>query len=207
MDTASLYRKWVKRILDLLFGLVLLSVFLPVMAVVTLLLFIFQHRKVFFIQERPGLYGKPFRIIKFCTMKDLKDKDGILLPDTQRMTRIGRWLRRTSIDELPQLFNVLKGDMSMIGPRPLLMEYLPLYTPEQNKRHEVRPGITGLAQIKGGNGLSWEQRFEYDTYYATHISFGLDCRIFIQTIVLLSGLRKDSFSGVPAEKFIGTKSE
>ena len=136
----------------------------------------------FFLQERPGKDAKIFKVIKFKTMTDERDADGNLLPDAERLTKVGKFVRSTSIDELPQLINILKGDMSFIGPRPLLPEYLPLYTPEQNRRHEVRPGITGLAQVNGRNNISWKQKFEYDVWYVDHLSFLLDVKIILKSI-------------------------
>ena len=136
----------------------------------------------FFRQERPGKGGKIFRVLKFKTMTDERDADGKLLPDAERITKVGRLVRSTSIDELPQLWNVFKGDMSLIGPRPLMVKYLPLYSPEQARRHEVRPGITGWAQINGRNNISWAKKFEMDVWYVDHLSFLLDCRIILTTI-------------------------
>jgi lipopolysaccharide/colanic/teichoic acid biosynthesis glycosyltransferase len=136
----------------------------------------------FFVQERPGKNGRIFMIIKFTTMTDERDANGKLLPDEKRLTRVGRIVRSTSIDELPQLFNVLKGDMALIGPRPLLVQYLPRYSPEQARRHEVRPGITGWAQCHGRNAITWREKFKYDVWYVDHLSFGLDVKIFLLTI-------------------------
>lgn len=138
---------------------------------------------MFFLQERPGYQQRSFQIIKFKTMTDKRNAEGKLLPDNQRLTTIGKWIRKLSLDELPQLINVLKGEMSLIGPRPLLFKYIPLYSPIQNRRHEVRPGITGWAQVNGRNSISWTKRFELDVYYVDNISFALDCRIFWMTIV------------------------
>ncbi|MDE6382257.1 MAG: sugar transferase, partial [Muribaculaceae bacterium] len=148
----------------------------------------------FFTQERPGLHGRIFRIIKFKTMTDERGPDGRLLPDGRRTTRVGRFVRSTSIDELPQLWNVLKGDMSLIGPRPLLPRYLPLYSPEQARRHEVRPGITGWAQCNGRNALTWCRKFEYDVWYVDHISFATDCRIVWSTLkktIMRDGINRE----------------
>ncbi len=136
----------------------------------------------FFFQERPGKGGKIFKVVKFKTMTDERDKDGNLLPDAQRLTKVGRFVRSTSIDELPQLWNVFKGDMSLIGPRPLLVQYLPLYSKEQARRHEVRPGITGWAQCHGRNAISWKKKFELDVWYVDHISFMTDCKVIFTTI-------------------------
>jgi lipopolysaccharide/colanic/teichoic acid biosynthesis glycosyltransferase len=161
--------------------------------------------KVFFIQERPGLNGKPFKIIKFKTMNDERDEKGKLLPDHLRTTWAGRIIRKTSVDEFPQLLNVLKGELSLIGPRPLLMEYLPLYSREQMRRHEVRPGITGWAQVNGRNAITWEKKFEYDLYYVDHLSFSLDLKIFFLTIFkILKSEGINSASRVTMEKFKGS---
>ncbi len=163
-------------------SVVLLVLSLPFTLLAAVLLWYANQGKVFFFQQRPGLHGKPFRIIKFKTMNDRRDATGELLPDAVRLTKVGKWVRKTSMDELPQLINVLKGDISLIGPRPLLMEYLPLYSREQARRHEVKPGITGWAQVNGRNLISWEKKFEYDVYYVDHLSFGLDLKIFFLTI-------------------------
>ncbi len=169
--------------MDFLFALLVLLIVCPLMLVLCVGLF-FANKKVgiFFFQERPGRNGKNFRVIKFKTMTDERDHNGVLLPDEKRLTRIGRVVRSTSLDELPQLINVLKGDMSLIGPRPLLVQYLPLYNKRQARRHEVRPGITGWAQVNGRNAISWQQKFEYDVWYVDHISLGLDVRILFLTI-------------------------
>jgi lipopolysaccharide/colanic/teichoic acid biosynthesis glycosyltransferase len=175
------YRHYGKRLFDLVgagTGLILLS---PVMAVVAILVACKLGRQVLFRQQRPGLHGRPFTLFKFRTMTDEKGADGSLLPDAKRLTTVGHFLRSSSLDELPELFNVLKGDMSLVGPRPLLMRYLPRYTPEQMRRHEVKPGITGWAQVNGRNALSWEQKFELDQWYVDHVSLGLDLRILMLT--------------------------
>jgi lipopolysaccharide/colanic/teichoic acid biosynthesis glycosyltransferase len=171
-----------KRLMDItgaLFGIVLLA---PVMLGIALLVARKMGRPVLFSQTRPGVEGKPFKMYKFRTMTDACDENGNLLPDAERLTPLGRWLRSTSLDELPELFNVLKGDMSLVGPRPLLMEYLPLYTPEQFRRHEVKPGITGWAQVNGRNALSWEEKFRLDVWYVDNQSLWLDIRILLLTI-------------------------
>ena len=169
--------------MDFLFALLVLLIVCPLMLVLCVGLF-FANKKVgiFFFQERPGRNGKNFRVIKFKTMTDERDHNGVLLSDEKRLTRIGRVVRSTSLDELPQLINVLKGDMSLIGPRPLLVQYLPLYNKRQARRHEVRPGITGWAQVNGRNAITWQQKFEYDVWYVDHISLGLDVRILFLTI-------------------------
>lgn len=178
-----MYRNYLKSIFD--FSLSLSGIFLlsPLWILILLVLFINNKGNVFFIQERPGKNEVIFKIIKFKTMNDKKDRFGHLLPDAQRLTFIGRLVRKTSLDELPQLFNVLKGDMSIVGPRPLLKEYLPLYTPIQKRRHLVKPGITGWAQINGRNAIDWKQKFDFDVYYVDHLTFALDVKILWQTVV------------------------
>jgi sugar transferase EpsL len=158
------------------------------------------------VQQRPGLHGKPFNIIKFKTMNDRRDSRGELLSDAVRLTKVGRVVRKTSVDELPQLINVLKGDISLIGPRPLLMEYLPLYNPQQARRHQVKPGITGWAQVNGRNMTTWEKRFGYDIYYVDHLSFALDVKIFFLTILkILQGEGISGENSATMEKFRGSK--
>ncbi|RQP14509.1 MAG: sugar transferase, partial [Chryseobacterium sp.] len=174
-----MYRNVFKRLIDLsaaFIGLLLLS---PLLLLVTPALFLANQGKPFFFQTRPGKNGRLFKIVKFKTMNDKKDADGNLLPDAERLTAAGRFVRKTSIDEIPQLINVLKGDMSLIGPRPLLPQYLPLYLPEQARRHEVRPGITGWAQVNGRNAIGWQTKFELDVWYVDNISFLLDVRIIL----------------------------
>lgn len=170
-----------KRLFDLVVAAFLLGLLAPVMLAVAVAVRLCMGAPVLFQQVRPGLHGKPFIVYKFRTMSDAKDGCGMDLPDAVRLTWFGKVLRRLSIDELPQLFNVLKGDMSLVGPRPLLMEYLPLYTPDQARRHEVRPGITGWAQVNGRNELDWEQRFALDVWYVDHRSFWLDMKILWMT--------------------------
>lgn len=171
-----------KRVFDLTLTGLLLPVLLPLMAIVALLVRLKLGRPVLFAQVRPGLQGKPFTMRKFRTMTDARDGAGKLLPDHERLTRFGAFLRSTSLDELPELFNVLKGEMSLVGPRPLLMEYLDRYTPEQARRHDVLPGITGWAQISGRNAISWDQKFALDLWYVDHQTWRLDLRILLQTL-------------------------
>lgn len=178
-----MYRKYFKRPLDFLIALFILVLTSPLIILTTILLFIQNSGKPFFFQERPGMNQRPFHIIKFKTMNDKRDVNGNLLPDNERITFLGKWIRKLSIDELPQLINVLKGDMSMIGPRPLLFKYIPLYSEFQNRRHEVRPGITGWAQVNGRNSISWTRKFEFDVEYVDSISFLLDLKIFWLTIL------------------------
>jgi lipopolysaccharide/colanic/teichoic acid biosynthesis glycosyltransferase len=171
-----------KRLLDLGMVLLALTLLWPVLLCLAVLVRLKLGAPVFFRQTRPGLHGRPFRLIKFRTMRDAFDAQGKPLPDAERLTPFGRWLRATSLDELPELWNVLKGEMSLVGPRPLLMEYLPLYSAEQARRHEVKPGITGWAQVNGRNALSWEGKFELDVWYVDHQSFWLDVQIIALTI-------------------------
>ena len=179
----KIYRNYIKRVLDFCIALVAIICLSPLLLVVTIWLhFANKGAGAFFVQERPGKDGKIFKIIKFKTMTDDRDVNGNLLPDEDRMTRVGSLVRSTSIDELPQLFNVLKGDMALIGPRPLLIKYLPLYSEEQMRRHEVRPGITGWAQVNGRKLVEWNKRINLNIWYVDHCSFSLDCKIFIMTI-------------------------
>lgn len=179
----KLYRDFFKRGLDIaVSGTALLVLSVPLAAVTVWLHFANKGAGAFFFQERPGKNGKIFRVVKFKTMTDERDTEGKLLPDADRLTKVGRFVRSTSIDELPQLWNVFKGDMSLIGPRPLLVQYLPLYSPEQARRHEVRPGITGWAQCHGRNAISWKKKFELDVWYVDHISFVTDCKIILTTL-------------------------
>lgn len=178
-----MYKNGLKRSIDFTIVLCLLLVISPILLFITIWLhFANKGAGVFFTQERPGKNGKIFKVIKFKTMTDERDISGNLLPDAERLTKVGRFVRSTSIDELPQLINVLKGDMSLIGPRPLLPQYLPLYSEEQARRHEVRPGITGWAQVNGRNAISWTKKFELDVWYVDHCSFLLDVRIIFLTI-------------------------
>lgn len=193
-----MYRHFFKRLLDFMISLVGLLIISPILLIVTIWLhFANKGTGAFFLQDRPGRDGKIFKVIKFKTMTDERDADGNLLPDEQRLTKIGKFVRSTSIDELPQLLNVLKGDMALIGPRPLLPQYLPLYSPEQARRHEVRPGITGWAQCHGRNAISWQEKFKLDVWYVDHVSLWTDVQVIFITIrnVLL---RKDINSATSA---------
>ena len=181
-----------KRTIDLVLALPALLILLPAMLLVAILTRIYLGKPVLFIQERPGLDCRPFNLVKFRTMKDAVEANGYSLPDAERLTRYGKFLRSTSLDELPGLWNVVKGDMSLVGPRPLLMEYLPLYSSEQARRHDVRPGITGWAQVNGRNALSWEEKFVADLWYVDNQSMALDFKILIMTIVKV--LTKDGVS-------------
>jgi len=178
-----MYRTFLKRLLDFLIALFALIVLSPVFIIVTVGLYFANNGKPFFFQARPGLNERIFKIIKFKTMNDKKDKDGNLLSDAERLTSIGTFVRKTSLDEIPQLINVLKGDMSLIGPRPLLEKYLKFYTEEERLRHTVRPGITGWAQLKGRNTLKWDNRLAYDIEYVRNMSFSFDFRILFLTVV------------------------
>lgn len=195
-----------KRLFDLFFaalGVVILS---PVLLLIALLVRIYHGSPVLFTQQRPGFKGRPFFIYKFRTMTDTRDAEGRLLPDAQRLTRLGRFLRAASLDELPELFNVLRGEMSLVGPRPLLMQYLDRYTPEQARRHEVLPGITGWAQVNGRNALSWEDKFRLDVWYVDHWSLWLDVKILLLTVWKV--LKREGISQpghATAEEFMGSK--
>jgi lipopolysaccharide/colanic/teichoic acid biosynthesis glycosyltransferase len=202
--TLALYRYFFKSVLDRTIALIVLLLASPVLLAITVALWIANDRKPFFFQRRPGKGNKVFSIIKFKTMNDRKDAGGQLLPDADRLTTMGRLVRKTSLDELPQLINVLKGDMSLIGPRPLLEEYLPLYNNRQIRRHEVRPGITGWAQVNGRNALDWQKRFELDVWYVDHLSFWLDVRIVFKTIMkVLKSEGVNSATSATMEKFTG----
>lgn len=175
------YKIIVKRLFDFSIALIGFVLLLPIFLIVWVLLLLANQGKPFFFQKRPGKGEKIFSIIKFRTMNDRKDANGQLLPDEVRLTKVGSFVRKTSLDEIPQLLNVLKGDMSLIGPRPLLVEYLPLYNEEQRKRHLVKPGITGWAQVNGRNAIEWTEKFKLDVYYVENLSFGLDAKIFLNT--------------------------
>ena len=199
-----MYKTLLKPLLDFtaaLTGILLLS---PIFLLVTLGLFVSNNGKPFFFQLRPGKNGKIFKIVKFKTMNDKKDHEGNVLPDAKRLTKIGSFVRKTSLDELPQLFNVLKGEMSLVGPRPLLPEYLPLYSEKQNRRHEVKPGITGWAQVNGRNAISWEDKFKYDVWYVNNVRFLVDMNILFLTIKKVLGSEGiNSETTATMEKFKG----
>lgn len=194
-----------KRLLDVAVAGIGLAVTLPIMAIVACLVYFNMGKPVLFRQVRPGRDGKPFEMLKFRTMRDAQDRSGNILPDAERLTRLGQFMRSTSLDELPELWNILKGDMSLVGPRPLLVEYLPLYNAEQARRHNVRPGLTGWAQVNGRNALSWEEKFALDTWYVDHRSFLLDLKILFMTVGKV--LRREGVSAdgeATMTKFQGT---
>lgn len=196
-----------KRAFDVIFSFWGLLFLFPVLAAVAFMVCKKLGSPIFFKQVRPGVHGRPFRMVKFRTMLDAVDEDGNVLPDTDRLTSFGKFLRSTSLDELPELWNVLRGDMSLVGPRPLLMEYLPLYTPEQFRRHEVRPGVTGWAQINGRNALSWPEKFKLDIWYVDNQSFWLDMKIIFLTVkkvIVRDGINADGEATMA--KFTGRES-
>ena len=201
-----MYRKYIKRLLDFILSLFAIIILSPVLLIVALLVRIKLGAPVIFKQKRPGLNEKIFTLYKFRTMTDAKDEQGNLLPDEIRLTKFGKLLRSTSLDELPELFNILKGDMSIVGPRPLLVRYLPLYNEHQKHRHDVRPGFTGYAQCNGRNAISWEEKFDLDIYYVKHVSFRLDLSIIFKTIKIVflrEGISSDT--SVTMEEFRGTE--
>ena len=201
-----MYKNLLKRILDFSIALFAFLIALPIFLLVCIGLGIANRGKIFFIQPRPGKNGKIFRIIKFKTMNDFKDKEGHLLPDEIRLTVVGQIVRKTSLDEIPQLINVILGDMSLVGPRPLLIEYMPLYNDFQKRRHEVRPGITGWAQVNGRNAISWEEKFAFDVWYVDHVSFALDIKIMFLTVLKIFKSEGISAAGVATmPKFMGSK--
>ncbi len=197
-----MYKHFFKRLIDFLIALVALICLSPLLLLVTLWLhFANKGAGAFFFQERPGKNGKIFKVVKYKTMTDERDAQGNLLPDGQRLTKVGRFVRSTSIDELPQLFNVLKGDMALIGPRPLLVKYLPLYSPEQARRHEVRPGISGWAQCHGRNTISWAEKFQYDVWYVDHVSFLTDLKVIyltLRTVIKREGISHEGAATMDA---------
>ena len=200
----TFYGRFVKPLLDFIVALMALIFFSPLWFIITILLFLSNRGQVLFKQVRPGYQGKSFQIIKFITMNDTRGTDGEWLPDQDRLTAIGRWLRKTSLDELPQLINVLKGEMSIVGPRPLLPEYLDLYSPEQARRHAVRPGLTGWAQVNGRNAITWKEKFILDVRYVDRQSFFLDLKILFLTLKQVMGAQDINTPGsATAEKFNG----
>lgn len=202
-----LYNKFLKYVLDFLIASSVFFVLSPIFITVTILLLFANQGKPFFFQKRPGKNGRIFSIVKFKTMNDKKDQKGTLLNDENRLTKVGKLLRQTSLDEIPQLLNVIKGDMSLVGPRPLLVEYLPLYNPEQARRHEIKPGITGWAQVNGRNAISWEEKFRYDVWYVHNHSFSLDLKIIFLTF--LKVIKSDGVSAkgmATTSKFKGSPS-
>src|SRR5690554_5614546 len=206
IQRGGLYRRFFKRPMDFVLSLTAIIVLSPIMLIVALLVRVKLGSPVIFKQKRPGLNEKIFTLYKFRTMTDERDKFGELLPDGVRLTKFGRFIRSTSLDELPELFNILKGEMSIVGPRPLLVQYLPLYNEYQKHRHDVRPGLSGLAQVNGRNAISWEEKFDYDLEYIYNISFLLDLKILLQTFLKVfkrEGVNKSET--ITMEKFKGTK--
>jgi lipopolysaccharide/colanic/teichoic acid biosynthesis glycosyltransferase len=200
-----MYRAFGKRLFDLALAIAALVLLAPVLLFVALLVLWRLGRPVLFHHERPGLGGKPFVLYKFRTMRDTRDPQGHLLPEEQRLTPLGLWLRSTSLDELPELYNVLRGDMSLVGPRPLLVQYLERYNPTQARRHEVRPGLTGWAQVHGRNRLDWNERFERDVWYVDHVGLGLDLEVLFRTFWVL--LKREGVTPpgqVVSEEFMGS---
>ena len=201
---SSLYRRWGKHFIDLVLTILVLIVLAPAMVVIALFVRVKIGSPVIFRQKRPGLSGKPFTFYKLRTMTDARDAQGNSLPDEQRLTSLGRFLRKASLDELPELWNVLKGDMSLVGPRPLLIEYLDRYTPEQARRHEVKPGITGWAQVNGRNAITWEEKFKYDVWYVDNLSLWLDLKIIFMTIIkVIKGEGINQPGQATMEEFLG----
>lgn len=201
-----MYRNAFKRLIDIFISFVVVLIFSPILLIVFIILYFSNKGNPFFYQMRPGINGRIFKLLKFKTMNDKVDDRGKLLPDNMRITRIGKVLRKTSLDELPQLFNVLKGDMSLIGPRPLLIRYLDLYNNFQARRHEVRPGITGWAQVNGRNAIEWEKKFELDVWYVDNLSFALDMRILVMTVIKV--IKRDGVNSeaqVTMKPFTGNK--
>lgn len=203
-----MYKHFFKRLIDFTIALIALLIIWPLLLIIAIWLHFANKGKPFFFQERPGKNERIFKIIKFKTMNDRKDEEGRLLPPYERITKVGSFVRKTSLDEIPQLLNVIKGDMSLVGPRPLRVEYLPLYDEEQRKRHRVRPGITGWAQVNGRNAISWEERFELDVWYVNNLSFRLDLKILFLTIkkvVIRENINQDNRNTVKPFKGINLK--
>lgn len=201
-----MYQKYIKRGLDFILALIASIILSPVMLIVAVLVRVKLGSPVLFKQQRPGKNEKIFNMYKFRTMTDERDENGELLPDEVRLTKFGKTLRSTSLDELPELFNIVKGDMSIVGPRPLLVRYLPLYNERQKHRHDVRPGFTGLAQVNGRNSISWEEKFEWDVKYVEHVTFLQDCRIILKTVgVVLKRDGINSASAATMEEFKGSR--
>jgi len=206
MTPPTLHVRFIKRLFDFLISGLVLLILSPFIIVICILVLIYHGKPILFRQVRPGYGGKPFTIFKFRTMLDRRDDMGLLLPDAARLTRLGKFLRATSLDELPEFLNVLRGDMSLVGPRPLLMQYLDRYTPEQARRHEVLPGITGWAQVNGRNSLTWEDKFRFDVWYVDHWSFCLDVKILFLTLwktLFREGINQPGQA--TSEEFMGTK--
>lgn len=199
-----MYKKYIKRLLDFIISLCALIVLSPIMLILTILGAIFMHGNPFFTQERPGYKERIFKLVKFRSMSNKRDKEGNLLPDEERLGRYGKILRASSLDELPELLNILKGDMAIVGPRPLLVKYLDRYNERQHHRHDVRPGLTGWAQVNGRNSVDWKERFELDVFYSEHISFCLDVKILFMTIgTVISHKGVSSDTNVTMEEFRG----
>ncbi len=194
--TSTMYKAIIKPVFDFFSALLGLVLLIPFFLLITFFLFFANDGKPFFFQSRPGKNGKIFKIVKFKTMNDRKDENGKLLPDSERLTKVGKFVRKTSLDEIPQLLNVIKGDMSLIGPRPLLTQYLHLYSNFQNRRHEVKPGITGWAQVNGRNAISWDKKFEFDVWYVDNVSLFLDIKILFKTV--LKVIKSDGINAVDA---------
>ena len=202
------YKSFVKRFLDIIISVIGLVILAPVIIIISVFIILYLGTPVLFRQKRPGMYGKPFTIYKFRTMRDLRNNKGDLLPDGDRLPTLGKYLRSSSLDELPELFNVLRGEMSIVGPRPLLIEYLDRYTPEQMRRHEVKPGITGWAQVNGRNAISWQERFDLDVWYVDNLSFLLDVKILLLTIIAVIKRRGITQPGhATIDKFLGNNKE
>ena len=210
MHKKGIYERYFKRVLDIICGIVAIVVFWWLYLLLAILVRIKLGKPVLFVQERPGKNGKIFKLCKFRTMTDEKDENGKLLPDMARLTKFGKFLRNSSLDELPEVINILRGEMSIIGPRPLLIKYLPLYNEKQRRRHEVRPGMAGYAQTHGRNATSWEERFDMDVYYVDHITFLGDIKIIIDTVLSVlkrEGIDSSETSTVTMEEFKGTGTE